>query len=599
MKRQFKPIGKGARLRKLFSAGGALFFALILSLQARAQQEYHFEWVHSAGGHEVSVSASKPVLDGQGNVYLTTNFLFTNGDSLFFDDGTAIESNINNTVLVKYAPDGQLLWTKNLNGTQYIIDIASDQQGDIYLLGSYSNTAIFDTITLTANSSATYLAKFNTSGNVVWVKNILHQSDSAYFGVMSTDPQGNVYLGGSFQAHILSLGAYLLSNSDTIGGTGPNTGILSADYVLAKYDQSGAVVWTKSGGIRDFHEDVSAITNDGLGHLYFNFQQEHAWTVGPTDTLKDYLIKCDASGAVLWTDTFQDLGIAQMITSGKGNSLYTTGFYGHYGIIDSNITFGDGAPTSGGIYIAKFDSAGNALWGKSSLSNPSDVIAFSKGMAFDNSGNICVSGEYINSIIGLVSQLIFGADTITMHSDGQFTWDSRDAFLVRYSAQGNLIEARSIGGNRIDENSGIVGTSDGMLYMTGRYFSPVIDFDTITLSNSPVVSPDTLYYSRLYLAKYVPGTGGNDTTNTIQPLDHKDFINVYPNPTTGVLHLQSSIGIKAIQLFDVQGRRVFQQNLPYSAKEYQLDLQKQPNGIYWLQIRDTEGAIAVKKIILK
>jgi hypothetical protein len=417
---------------------------------------------------------------------------------------------------------------------------------------------------------------------------------------MSTDPQGNVYLGGSFQSHILSLGAYSLSNSDTIGGTGPNTGMLSADYVLAKYNQSGAVGWAKSGSIPDFHEYVSAITNDGFGHVYFSFGQQHAWTIGPTDTLKDYLIKCDTAGDVLWTDTFRGLGIADMITSGKDNFLYTTGFYEHYGIIDSSITLGDGAPTTDGIYIAKFDSAGNALWGKGSLSNPSDVTVFTQGMAFDSSGNICVSGEYVNSITDTFSQLIFGADTITMHSDGQFSWDSRDAFLVRYSAQGNLIEARSIGGNLVDENYGLSGTPDGMLYMTGRYFSPVVYFDTITLTNNPVVNPDTLYYSRLFLAKYVPGApGNNDTTTKINSITTQNYVRIFPNPTTGRLSIQSSVGMKDIRLYDIQGRSLFHKTFLQPEKNKELLLQDQLNGVYWLRIQEETGGMVVKKIVLR
>lgn len=600
MKPQLKSLDKKHLLLHLFSMSSLLFLTLICNYQTRAQPAYHGQWVHSAGGHEVSTLPSAPVLDEQGNIYLATQFSFTNGDSLYFDDGTAINSNINNTVLTKYNANGQLLWAKSLRGSTSLTAIASDKQGGIYLLGVYNNSVVLDTITLTANIPSTYLAKFNSSGHILWARKVLDYSDTAGFYAMSIDPHGGIYLGGMLYGHKLVLGTFTLTNSDLVGGSGPNAGILSTDYVIAKYGQNGTVLWVTNGGKSDFGENINSITTDQFCHVYYGFNQQHAWDVGPNDTSLYYLTKCDTNGTILWVDTFRDLGINNMIADVLGN-LYITGGYGHYGILDSSIIFGDGTTLSGdGIFTAKLKSNGTVLWGKASRNNPSDVSPFSEGIAIDKGGDVSVCGEYSNSITSLVSQMIFDTDTITMHTDGQFSWDTRDIFLVRYDMYGSLLEARSIGGNLVDENSGMVGTEDGNLYISGRYFSPSIDFDSITLTNNPIVNPDTLYYSKLYLAKYVlcNHNSDSDTTTAIQQIANPDFATIFPNPTTGMIMLKSTSNIQQIQIFNLEGRVIYHKELSRPTKHFQINLKGQANGVYWLKIQSKTG-LAVKKIVLK
>lgn len=82
----------------------------------------------------------------------------------------------------------------------------------------------------------------------------------------------------------------------------------------------------------------------------------------------------------------------------------------------------------------------------------------------------------------------------------------------------------------------------------------------------------------------------------LRPSNVNDFIGhsieVYPNPTTGLVQIESNdIDINSIEVYDVVG------NLVQKSKEYQtIDLESQPNGIYFLRI-NSNGSFLTKRII--
>lgn len=74
----------------------------------------------------------------------------------------------------------------------------------------------------------------------------------------------------------------------------------------------------------------------------------------------------------------------------------------------------------------------------------------------------------------------------------------------------------------------------------------------------------------------------------------RDKVNIYPNPTRGLLNLNLLNGeqLKGLQLFDLLGK---EQNIPL--KNRQLDLSSLPKGIYFLQLQLSSGELLSKKII--
>jgi hypothetical protein len=91
----------------------------------------------------------------------------------------------------------------------------------------------------------------------------------------------------------------------------------------------------------------------------------------------------------------------------------------------------------------------------------------------------------------------------------------------------------------------------------------------------------------------------NDAETVFQSLNNPDFqndasISVYPNPTNGIVTVNSNNSIKSIQLYDVQGR-LLQTNL-VNENETTIDVSTKAKGVYFLKILSDKG-MKVEKIV--
>jgi hypothetical protein len=73
------------------------------------------------------------------------------------------------------------------------------------------------------------------------------------------------------------------------------------------------------------------------------------------------------------------------------------------------------------------------------------------------------------------------------------------------------------------------------------------------------------------------------------------IISLFPNPTTGNFTLSSEIAKGEIIIYNVQGERIYFSSINSTKSE--IDLSKQPNGIYFLQLK-TEWGVATKKLVI-
>ena len=85
-----------------------------------------------------------------------------------------------------------------------------------------------------------------------------------------------------------------------------------------------------------------------------------------------------------------------------------------------------------------------------------------------------------------------------------------------------------------------------------------------------------------------PESGINET-------DLSNTISVFPNPSSGKLTLNSEFAKGEIAIYNLQGEKVFQSEIKNQKTE--IDLSKQPSGVYFLQLKTSEG-VANKKIII-
>ena len=165
------------------------------------------------------------------------------------------------------------------------------------------------------------------------------------------------------------------------------TGTIQApdDMFLNKYDATGTLLWTQTFGTDnyDYSSDVSA---DGLGNVYVT-GHTYGGFPGSNSTGFDadaFLCKYDAAGTLQWTKQFG---------SSKGDISYSVSTDGLGNVYLSGFTGGDLIQTSAGgddAFLYKYDAAGTLLWAKQFGTSSRDV---GKAVSCDGLGNVYVSGH--------------------------------------------------------------------------------------------------------------------------------------------------------------------------------------------------------------
>ena len=147
--------------------------------------------------------------------------------------------------------------------------------------------------------------------------------------------------------------------------------------------------------------------------------------------------------------------------------IYITGWY-----LSNMMPFGPdtlyGAAGYKHVFLAKYDSAGNALWG---IGAGGGGDAYSTSLTIDKWDNVYISGYFF------AHTFVLGSDTLTNNdSTGYFA----SVFLAKFTPNGNCVWAKQ--GVGYGQGEGIAADPYGNIYETGFYTSPTEVFDSIILT---------------------------------------------------------------------------------------------------------------------
>jgi len=326
---------------------GLLYFSLLFllgSLIIGVAYAQSVDWEHTWG-----MSAE----DSSTGIAVTSDSIYLSGRALN-SMGYPV------AVLMKFDKDGNLIWDRvwSYEAESEAADIAVDQNGDVYLVGT------------SKTSAATYyafVAKFDSSGNLLWDRIIENVSGSA----VAVDGSGNVYLIGYPTASI--------------------------DVLIAKFDSSGSLLWARSWGTVGGYEYPGDAVVDSVGNIYvtgwtngFGFSDYHA-----------FVTKFDPSGnplwAILWQAGTRDYGRGLAI---KGEYIYAA----------FKMYMNDYAAV-----IAKIDRDGNLLWDRSW-----------NGSADDGCESVTVNPSGIIYLTGWTKSFGAGGEDAfiaAFTSSGKLLWD--------------------------------------------------------------------------------------------------------------------------------------------------------------------------------
>ena len=269
--------------------------------------------------------------------------------------------------IVKYNSAGDILWAKGAGGgsNDEAYSISSDNTGNIYVAGYFTQPANFGSVKLTsAGISDMFLAKYDPDGIVLWAKSAGGKGDDRATG-LQTDPSGNSYITGFYTNDSISFGQIVIPN-DSIDNS-----------FIAKYDTNGNVTWAKGIG-GDTKANDLVISNNNV-YVCGSFDAA-TLKYGSTTLVKAgnsdfFLLNCDTNGNAKWaikqtSDGASGESAVSVATDNSGNVL-VTGFFGSEPII-----FGTSSISSVrgfNMFVAKL---GSVPTGTEDLSNAGEFNIF-------------------------------------------------------------------------------------------------------------------------------------------------------------------------------------------------------------------------------
>ncbi|MBK9177479.1 MAG: T9SS type A sorting domain-containing protein [Flavobacteriales bacterium] len=369
-------------------------------------------WARSAGAG-LDDKATAVATDAAGNVYMTGYFY---SPSITFGAFTLTNAgNVGDVCVVKYDPDGNVLWATREGGPALEIPyaIAVDDQQNIVVAGRFSsNTLTIGTTTLTqAGSMDVFVVKYGAAGNVLWAKGAGGGSnDEAY--ALAVDSNGDIIVAG-YYTQVATFGTFTL----------PNPGL--ANIFLAKCDAAtGAFLWAKSTG-NNGDERPLAIDLDAQDNIYVaGFFQSDELVFGGTTLYSvafdnGFIARYTNTGDPVWAHGLDGDSRARGIVVAN-NAVYACGDIHedtlHYGASELVVQ------GNADLFVLKSSLAGTAQWAaKQTAGGDSGELA--NGMAADANGQLVVAG-------------IFNSDEITFGSAQLTLSNSWDTFVLRMGDAG-------------------------------------------------------------------------------------------------------------------------------------------------------------------
>jgi hypothetical protein len=440
--------------------GRAALLALVslFPISTVSAQGIYARWFNKSGG-TVPESVLGATQDASTNIYVLgrfygptnklgtttlTNWLGTSNIFLFQFKGNA-------TV----AP----VWAKAAV-TEYPISnarIKGDFNAEIFVAGSYGGTnlmfgttSITNFSTLGDHSEDVFLARFNSVGNVSWLKHI-GGSDADTLGDMAIDPAptpSGFYVTGSFQSTNFVAGNSNLVRQSTSG----------ADCYTAKFDLSGNVLWLSQGA----YVSGDCVAVDTSNNCYVAGKVLGPASFGglspanPTTT--NYVIKYNATGTPLWVRG--DMPVGSRIVVDNAQNIYTAGTFSNW-LQVGGITLSNNASAT--IFLAKYDSSGNPLWAQQLPGLGYDGFT---GMMIDRLTNCWITGYFAST-----GQSI-------PHLNGT-------AFIACFDQMGNLLAITQAGGSPSSVASGLtVDTYFANICVVGSYATNLLFANKYSAANS-------------------------------------------------------------------------------------------------------------------
>lgn len=370
--------------------------------------------------------------------------------------------------------DWALVWggTSYDNGSAVI----TDESGNIYVAGVFSDETDFNPVPeRVASLSVRYfdkdffLTKFSPTGEYQWSRIWGTPEDNAMdensVNDMTSDPAGNIYVAGYFQAVLDFDPGEAVEEHSSLG---------QSDAFLSKFDSDGNFIRVLTWGGTSY-DSILGVESDSVGNIYVtgNFGEtidfdsgdgveEHS-SNGDADV---FVAKLDAEGNFIWACTWggdtSEYSSAIALDS-SGHVLVSGSFHSETVDFDPGLGIDEHQTFAGyDAFLTKLTSDGKYVWTKTWGSYEDDS---GTDVDVDGSGNVYIAGGFKDPM-----DVNPGAGVKMLYSNG---YD--DVYLVKFSPVGDYQWGFSWGGVEYDVIGGIE-VNGGNIYIAGSFRGDV-DFD--------------------------------------------------------------------------------------------------------------------------
>jgi hypothetical protein len=588
-----------------------LFMALALTATAGNAT---YGWALGGGGATGSDYAADVLTDASGNIFFAGSFVVGgtfNGITLAGSakgSGSADKS----LWISKLSPDKTNLWNIYSNvGVVNPAALSTTSAGDLIVTGSIravkggttdsanivdaaGNITIFPDLGNTTSYVQSFVAKFNSSGVLQWVKELNSSTTKDTLvetSALTTDANGDVYVTGSFAKTVL------FPASTPISLTSTNTG--SSAFIAKLNGTTGDAVWAKTstGGITS--ETLNGLAYGSDGYLYAAGNYKNATTpvatsfgglsFTPSITPDIVLIKLDTDGNVsylqertaLATNTKGDARVKELLVN-NGKAFIAGSFQGSYGGIQftSSVMSSTTAYLNG--FVAAFQTSDGAdLWQKV-VAAPAISEINGLGIGYDN--RLYAFGYEYNALSTTITaaDCVFGNDSVLTDATNKLG----DLFLVSYdSLTGVTKEVHWAGKGTGSEVGNAMASFGDRLYLAGTTNSNPITFEKTT---------DT--YARLGSFDFVLESYTVTSTLSTVETQKAQTVLVYYDQSTQSIVLHNAENIVSVKLLDMTGRLSKTETKGETISS--ISAQGIRSGIYIVQTIDASGKVLSYKIAI-
>ncbi|HAY35037.1 MAG TPA: SBBP repeat-containing protein [Ignavibacteria bacterium] len=408
------------------------------------------QWLHRYTGPESSTDTPSDIyIDAAGDFYMTGKSILSGG----FSD----------VITVKFKADGTRQWIANYNGTGNQNDagnsVVRDNSGNTYITG-YARVS--------GGQNDLIIIKYNSAGIEQWVK--------TYNGTGNFDDNG---------IKILFDGQNAIYTAGYSFGSG--TGY---DFILLKYDLSGAFIWGKRwNGVSnsDDYLKSAAITADGnivlAGHSYKTGESNN-YAVIKYNSAGDFLWEKFYNGPISADDQITDLetdNAGNLFLCGKSEGGVGAGYdyavvklnsngdqqwvYRYNGVSQSDdVATGISLDAGGNVFITGFSYSASAYYDFATIKlNPSGTQQWVR--LYNGNQN------YFDKAVGIKADI--NGDAAVTGNSIRLSDGTSDVVTVKYSSAGDVLWIKQYNGpgDLDDIPTGIDADAKGNFFVTAQSYS--------------------------------------------------------------------------------------------------------------------------------